>query len=155
MTDCIFCRIVEGTFSPAWPVWSDDRHVAFLTPFPNTVGFTVVVPRRHMDSHVLALPDDDFHALMAASRAVGRILERAFDVGRAALIVEGMGVNHAHTKLVPLHGVHRGFPWEARLSVRRDFYDLYPGYIASHDGPPADPASLDEAAAKIRAAAAE
>ena len=155
MNDCIFCRIVAGRQEPAWPVWSDERHVAFLTPSPNATGFTVVAPRRHVPSHVLALPDEDFFALMAASRTVSRILERAFGVGRAGLIIEGMGVDHAHTKLVPLHGVAAGEPWRPTLSTRRDFYPQYPGYIASHDGPPASASDLDMAAAAIRAAARE
>ena len=54
---------------------------------------TVVAPRRHLDSHVLRLHEDDFLALMLASREVARLLETAFHVERAALMIEGLGVD--------------------------------------------------------------
>jgi hypothetical protein len=36
----LFARIVRGEL-PQWRVWEDDQHVAFLTPYANTPGFTV------------------------------------------------------------------------------------------------------------------
>jgi diadenosine tetraphosphate (Ap4A) HIT family hydrolase len=44
--DCIFCSIVRKT-SPAHILWEDDNHMAFLSIFPNTPGFSVVIPKRH------------------------------------------------------------------------------------------------------------
>lgn len=37
---CIFCQIVEGK-APCHKVWEDEHHLAFLSIFPNTDGFTV------------------------------------------------------------------------------------------------------------------
>ncbi len=39
---CIFCQIVEGK-APCHKVWEDEHHLAFLSIFPNTDGFTVVI----------------------------------------------------------------------------------------------------------------
>ena len=150
MKTCIFCNIVAGIHKPAWPIWEDGAHLAFLTPFPNTAGFSVVIPKTHRNSHVFGLGDDDFVSLMHASRAVQEVLARAFQVGRVAMIVEGMGVDHAHTKLVPLHGVPVDSPWSPRLSTRREFFDEYQGFVASHDGPPADAAELSMLQRRIR-----
>lgn len=53
--DCIFCSIVRKT-SPAHILWEDDNHMAFLSIFSNTPGFSVVIPsgitdRRSLCSH--------------------------------------------------------------------------------------------------------
>ena len=35
--DCIFCKIVSGEM-PSHKIWEDDRHLAFLSIFPNLKG---------------------------------------------------------------------------------------------------------------------
>ena len=83
-------------------VWEDARHLAFLSRRPNTLGFTVVLPKAHFPSYVFDLPDDDLHALVDAARTVARMLDRHFaDVGRTGLILEGFGVDHAHAEADP------------------------------------------------------
>lgn len=44
---CIFCQIVEGK-APCHKVWEDEHHLAFLSIFPNTDGFTVVIPKKNI-----------------------------------------------------------------------------------------------------------
>ncbi|MEI9914244.1 MAG: hypothetical protein WDN66_04710 [Candidatus Saccharibacteria bacterium] len=44
MSDTIFDKIIAKTM-PAWIIWEDDSHMAFLTPFPNTPGVSVVIPK--------------------------------------------------------------------------------------------------------------
>ena len=56
---CIFCEIVKGNIKSKGILWEDKKHMAFLTPFPNTEGFTVVVPKKHFGSDVLDMPDKD------------------------------------------------------------------------------------------------
>jgi histidine triad (HIT) family protein len=46
MKDCIFCKIVKGK-APAHKIWEDKKHLAFLSIFPNTEGFTVVITKKH------------------------------------------------------------------------------------------------------------
>lgn len=148
---CLFCEIVGGR-ERSWPIWSDDGHLAFLSPFPNTEGFTVVVPKKHLSSDLFGLDGADYLALMAATREVGRVLARGLSVGRVAMIGEGLGIDHAHTKLAPLHGVAPGAPWKPIRSTRRDFYVRYEGFVASHDGPPASVEALDRIAKMVRSA---
>lgn len=150
MSECLFCRIVAGD-EPARIVWEDNGHVAFLTPYPNTPGFTVVATRTHRGSYVLELAPPEFAGLLEASRAVGRLLDRAFGVARTALIAEGYGVDHAHTKLVPLHGTTPG-AWRPIRSRVGTWSDHYEGYVSSHDGPRMSDAELDAIADRIRAA---
>jgi diadenosine tetraphosphate (Ap4A) HIT family hydrolase len=150
-SSCFFCRLVAG-LEPSWKIWEDEEHLAFLTPFPNTPGFTVVAPKKHLGSYVFSLEDAEFTALLRAARKVGLILDRALGTRRTGLIAEGMGIDHAHVKLTPLHGIPEG-PWKSVRSTVRTFYTRYEGYIASHDGPRMSDEELTALAERIREAA--
>ena len=147
--DCIFCKIVKGEV-PAHKIWEDDKHLAFLTIFPNTLGFTVVVTKEHYPSYAFELPDEVLSGLVLASKKVGKLLDKKLDdVGRTAMIFEGYGINHIHSKLIPMHGT-RDKDWHPIKSDVGKFFDKYEGYISSHDYKRADDAQLAEIAKKIR-----
>ncbi len=131
--DCLFCKIVTGAI-PCWKVFETESHLAFLTPFPNTPGFTVLIPKAHLPSAILSLPHEDYLALMSAAKAVAGVLERAFHCKRIGLVAEGMGVDHAHVKLIPMHGIPDG-PWKPLISEEPHFTEIYEGYLTTHDGP--------------------
>src|SRR5437764_14697864 len=104
MYQCVFCEIVAGK-TPADVVWEDKKYLAFLSIFPNTEGLTVVIPKKHYESYASNLPDDVLQELIHTVKKVAKLLDRTFeDVGRSALIMEGFGINHMHTKLILLHG---------------------------------------------------
>ena len=86
--DCLFCKIVKGEI-PSHKVWEDEKHLAFLTIFPNTPGFTVVITKDHYDSYVFDLPEDILKDLVIASKKVGKLIDSKFeDVGRTGMIFE-------------------------------------------------------------------
>lgn len=148
MEDCIFCKIVKGDI-PANKIWEDDKHLAFLTIFPNTPGFTVVVTKEHYSSYAFDLPDEILSELVLASKKVGKLIDSKLeDVGRTGMIFEGFGVNHIHSKLFPMHGTKGG--WKEIIGRPDKFFDQYEGYISSHDYKRADDAQLAEIAKKIR-----
>ncbi|KAJ2331020.1 hypothetical protein GGI00_003446 [Coemansia sp. RSA 2681] len=145
--DCIFCRIVAGT-APSHKVLEDELHVAFLSIFPNTPGFTVVIPKAHMHSDVLALDDGAYTALLLFTKRVDKVLRKGLNVDRCALIIEGLMVPHAHAKLIPLHGL------DGRSTVLSEgttaFSETYAGYVTSMEGPRMSDQRLDAVAAAIR-----
>lgn len=57
MTDCIFCKIVEGTL-PSRKVYEDDQVVAFWDARPTAPIHILVVPRRHIPT-LNDLPEGD------------------------------------------------------------------------------------------------
>ena len=148
MQDCIFCKIVKGEM-PCHKIWEDEKHQAFLTIFPNTPGFTVVVTKEHFDSYAFDLPDKILTNLVLASKKVGKLLdEKLEDVGRTGMIFEGFGVNHIHSKLFPMHGT-KSDVWEQHIGKPYKFFEKYEGYISSHDYERADDKWLAEIAKKI------
>ena len=95
MNHTIFDDIVSGKMK-SWKVWGDEEFLAFLTPFPNTPGFTVVIPKHNPGDYVFSLDDELYSEMMLAVKKVANILEKAFDTLRVALIFEGTGVAHVH-----------------------------------------------------------
>ncbi len=150
MTDCIFCDIVAGR-APSHIIWEDEKHLAFLSIYPNTEGFSVVVTKEHHPSYVFDLPNEVLTGLILAAKQVGKLLdERLGDVGRTGMILEGYGVDHAHAKLFPMHGTAGETEWQKRPSSVDKYFTEYEGYISSHDYKRADDGALAELAKKIR-----
>ena len=138
---CIFCDIAKGGVRPF--VWEDEKHVAFITPFPNTPGVTVVITKEHHSSYIFDLPEPVRAGLVEAAGKVAKLLDKLPGVGRTALVFEGFGVNHIHAKLYPLHGTD--IPeWKPINSNSDSFTETYQGCISSHDGPRWDEARLLE-----------
>ena len=147
MQRTIFDDIVDGSMK-SWKVWEDDEFLAFITPFPNTPGFTVVIPKRNPGDYVFALDDALYVRFLAATKRVAKLLEQAFDTPRVALVFEGTGVAYVHAKLIPLHGelASKTNVW----SDDKEFNELYRGWITTAEGPQMDEMRLNEIQEKIR-----
>lgn len=143
----LFDKIISGEI-PARIVWEDEEHLAFLTPFPNTPGFTVLIPKKYEGDYVFSMSDTAYGKLMQATKKLANILERAFKTPRVAIIIEGTGVAYVHIKLIPLHGELAGQTnvW----SKQTEFYEVYRGWLTSAEGPKMDDSRLDEIQSKIR-----
>jgi histidine triad (HIT) family protein len=131
-------------------IWEDEQHLAFLSIFPNTAGFSVVITKPHYPSYAFDLPDEVLTSLVLAARQVGSLLDRRLeDVGRTGMILEGFGVDHAHARLFPMHGTMTA-AWRPLSRPADKYFHQYEGYISSHDHRPADDQELAALARKIR-----
>lgn len=126
----VFSRIIAGEL-PGRFVWRDDEVVAFLTINPITTGHTLVVPVAEVD-HWLDCEPPLLALLTKVARHVGAAQMAAFSPTRVGLIVAGLEVPHTHLHVLP-------FDTEGDLSFARAQLDP-------------DPAVLDEAAERLRAA---
>jgi histidine triad (HIT) family protein len=126
----LFTKIIDGEL-PGRFVYRDDRCVAFLSINPLQPGHTLVVPIEEIDHWIDADVELNTH-LMAVSQKIGIALQEAFSPAKVGLMLAGLEVPHLHIHLVPIGGVH----------------DLD---FANADTSP-DPAQLDDAAERIRAA---
>lgn len=151
--NCIFCEIAKGNIEQDRVFWQDDNFMAFLSLYPNTSGFAVVIPKKHYDSDCLALPDKVLQKFILASKKASNILLKYFsDVGRVGLIMEGTGINHAHIKLFPMHGTEdlKKGVWHQYPSYKSGYFKKYKGYIVSTGGSKANEKKLKELAEKLR-----
>ncbi len=126
----IFTKIIHGEL-PGRMVYEDDTVVAFLTIAPIRPGHTLVVPRREVDDW-LELNHDERTALWAAAATVGRAIDAVWSPRKVAALLLGLEVPHVHVHLIPI---------DSEDQVRLELADTDP-----------DPASLDDAQARIRAA---
>ncbi len=150
---CIFCEIASGRMKTSGVFWEDSEFMAFLSIDPNTEGFSCVIPKAHFGSDVLKMPDDALQRFILVSKKVAGILENYFeDTGRVGLIMEGTMIDHAHIKLVPMHGTEYMKRGELKqiLSGKEFWFPKYEGWISSGSGPMADPEKLAELAEGIR-----
>ncbi|MBI2667229.1 HIT family protein [Candidatus Woesearchaeota archaeon] len=149
-TDCIFCKIVNGEI-PSHKIWEDEKHLAFLSIFPNTDGFSVVITKEHFPSYAFNLPDKILSDLVIATKKVAKLIDSKLeDVGRTGMIFEGFGIDHVHTKLFPMHGTADMTKWKEIKSNVDKFFTKYEGYISSHDFKREDDKKLKKLAEKIR-----
>lgn len=150
MKDCVFCKIASGK-APSHKIWEDDKHLAFLSIFPNTEGTTVVITKDHHTSYAFDLPDEVLSGLILATKKVAKLLDSKLDdVGRSAMVFEGYGIDHIHAKLFPMHGTADMKEWKNIESHVAKYFDKYEGYVSSHDYERADDAKLAELAKRLR-----
>lgn len=139
MKECIFCKIVKGEL-PCEKIWEDKNNFAFLDANPNTKGMTLVITKKHFDSYAFDMPDKAYSDLMLSTKKVAKILEKGLGVKRVAIVMEGMGVNHIHIKVYPMHGLEGKF--RNMEHDKRIFFKEYPKYISTLLGPRASPEEL-------------
>ena len=126
----IFTRIIQGEL-PGRFLWRDDKAVAFLTIAPIQPGHALVVPIEEVDHWIDGDPELNAH-LMAVSQKVGAAIQEVFQPTKVGLMIAGLEVPHVHLHLVPIH----------------ELRDL--DFARANQNP--DPAAMDEAADRIRAA---
>lgn len=129
----VFTKIIEGEI-PGRFVWQDERCVAFLSIEPLGPGHTLVVPREEYD-HWIDLPEDLAAHLMVVSWRIGRAVDAVWRPRRVGQMIQGFEVPHTHVHVWPANSVEQF-------------------QFANADRHP-DPAAMDEAAERIRAALAE
>ena len=129
----IFTRIINGEL-PGRFVWRDELCVGILSIAPLAPGHALVIPRKEVD-HWLDLDDELSQHLFASAQAIGKAIQQAFSPVKVGLMIAGLEVRHVHLHLVPIKALH----------------DL--DFSRQNRNP--DPAMLDDAAAKIRAALGE
>ncbi|XP_072020392.1 uncharacterized protein [Amphiura filiformis] len=134
----LFAKIVRNE-EDHWRVWEDDDHVAFLTPFPNTPGFTVLVPRRHISSDIFALESEDYKKLITAAREVANLLKTSLEAQHCAVIFEGCEIDYAHVKLIPVFGSDIR---SQMATSKAEYSKTYTGFVSSVDGHKADDSEL-------------
>lgn len=145
----IFDKIVDGSIS-SFRVWEDDAYLAFLTPFANTLGVTVVIPKQNPGEYVFAMDDAAIAGLMSAAKKVARALEQGLGVQKVAAVFEGEAVPHVHVKLYPMHHVTAD---RSQFPKQQPFFPSYPGYIMTADGPIMSQEDLSAIQQKIQKAA--
>lgn len=145
--ECIFCKVLSGEVESA-AIYEDKKYLAILDLFPNCEGMTVLIPKKHAGSDVFDMEDREYIELMKTSKKIAKKLEKGLGVKRVAMVCEGMGIDHMHVKLYPLHGLKSKFveSW----ADKNIYFKKYEGYVTTLLGPKAEMKKLKELAKKIK-----
>ncbi len=145
--NCIFCKIIRGEI-PSVKIWEDEDYIAILDNQPNTEAMTLVIPKMHFDSYIFDMPKAAYKDFMITTKKVAKLIEKSLKVQRVAMAMEGLGVNHAHIKLYPLHGLDEKF--EEIWAKDKVYFEKYQGYLTTQTGPMKTQEELEKIANKIR-----
>ncbi|WP_018024821.1 HIT family protein [Corynebacterium ulceribovis] len=126
----VFTRIISGEL-PGRFVYRDEKVVAFLTIEPIAYGHTLVVPIDEVDRWTDLEPELWAH-LNDVAQKIGVAVRECFGSERAGYLIAGFEVPHTHIHVFPANDMS--------------------GYDLSKVNRNPDPAEMDAAAEKLRAA---
>ncbi len=124
MIKSIFEKIADREI-PGYIIWEDENHIAFLTIEPHAPGHTLVVSKINNGDDIFELTDENYQALLLASKKVGKILKEKMKTERVLMWVEGFEVAHVHIHLIPAnrgHGITKP-PVKASQEELKSVYD--------------------------------
>lgn len=105
MADSIFTKIITGEI-PSHKIYEDEWTLAFLDIHPVTEGHTLVIPKKQIE-FVWDLPDEDYRAVMDASKKVALRLREVLGTKFIGERIVGVDVPHAHVQLIPFDTVEQ------------------------------------------------
>ncbi|MBW3110600.1 MULTISPECIES: HIT family protein [Bacillaceae] len=112
MSDCIFCKIIDGEI-PAMKVYEDDHVLAFLDISQVTKGHTLLIPKVHKENVYELTPDIASHLFSVAPKIANSIKAEFNPVGMNLLSnageEAGQSVFHFHMHFIPRYGNGDGF----------------------------------------------
>ncbi|MFC0475055.1 HIT family protein [Robertmurraya beringensis] len=121
MSDCIFCKIVNGDI-PAAKVFENDHVVAFLDISQVTKGHTLIIPKVHKENLYELTPEISSELFKVAPKIANAIKDAYRPVGLNLVNNNGekagQSVFHFHMHLIPRYGEGDGFGavWKSNQS---------------------------------------
>jgi histidine triad (HIT) family protein len=104
MTDCLFCRIVNGEI-PSFRIYEDDAVIAFLDIKPVNPGHVLVVPKKHSDGFHDADPETLKRLIVAAQKVANGVATAmgttGFNLEENNGAIAGQVIPHLHLHVVP------------------------------------------------------
>lgn len=121
MSDCIFCKIVNGDI-PSAKVFENEHVVAFLDISQVTKGHTLIIPKVHKENVYELTPEISQHVFEVAPQIANALKATYNPVGMNLVNNNGeqagQTVFHFHLHLIPRYGEGDGFGavWKSHQS---------------------------------------
>lgn len=97
MTDCIFCKIVEGSI-PSYKIYEDSKYLAFLDISQVTDGHTLLIPKKHCR---WVWDIDDIGEFFQVAKKIVKNMQKVTGEDFVMSLMWGRDVHHGHLHLVP------------------------------------------------------
>ena len=119
MSDCLFCKIINGDI-PSIKVYEDEHVYAFMDIMPLTKGHTLLIPKTHCQD-LFDMPEDVARNFYAAAPKVANAIKVAFNPAGMNTVnnngaAAGQTVFHYHLHLIPRYDETDGLKvqWHSR-----------------------------------------
>ena len=123
MSDCLFCKIIDGSI-PSYTVYEDDKVKAFLDINPNNDGHLLVIPKEHK-ANLYEMDDDTLiYMLNIIREKLKRILSDKLNIDGLTISQNndyGQEVKHFHIHVIPRYKNDK-FPLASNCSKVEDVY---------------------------------
>lgn len=100
----IFEKIIAHEI-PAYIVWEDEKHIAFLDIKPINPGHLLIVPKKVVGD-ILDMNNQEYTDLFLQAKDLAISLRKATNAKRIGYVVEGFGVEHVHIHLIPINAIY-------------------------------------------------
>ena len=135
MSNCIFCSIVAREI-PAFRVFEDEEHIAFLDIFPAALGHTLVIPKKHSaDIHeITAL---EYGALASRTKSVADLIQEKLDTDGVTIMQMNkaagwQSVFHTHFHVIPRFTADNlNQPWKPTATSQDELNEIHVRIIQS------------------------
>ncbi|QUG42733.1 HIT family protein [Psychrobacillus sp. INOP01] len=112
MSECIFCKIIDGSI-PSAKIYEDEHVYAFMDIMPLTKGHTLIIPKNHKEN-VYDLSEEEASNLFKVVPKIASVLKDNFGpVGMNLLnnngAPAGQSVFHFHLHFIPRYDQTDGF----------------------------------------------
>lgn len=97
MSDCIFCKIINGEI-PSYKIYEDENYLAFLDIFPAVEGYTLVVPKKH---YRWVWDVEDISGYFAVCKKIAQHYQKVNNHEHVYSMIIGEEVPHAHVRIIP------------------------------------------------------
>lgn len=127
-------------------IYENARLSIGLSRYPTTRGQLVAqLGQSICDTDLFSLDCGSFLGIMQTISEVAAACCQAYNVQRCALVTEGSD----SIAIIPLHGL--GQKWQPiTYDGKREFYEEFPGYVTSKEGPSMSESKLDEVCQQIQ-----
>ena len=123
MSDCLFCKIIDGSI-PSYTVYEDDKVKVFLDINPNNDGHLLVIPKEHK-ANLYEMDDDTLiYMLTIIKEKLKPILSDKLNIDGLTISQNndyGQEVKHFHIHVIPRYKNDK-FPLASNCSKVEDVY---------------------------------
>ena len=106
--DCLFCKIVNKEI-PSYKIYEDDLVFAFLDINPDSVGHTLIIPKKHY-LDIDEIPIEVFSHIIEVTKDLKKLLYEKLNCDGLTLIQNNgdiQEVKHFHLHLKPYYNENK------------------------------------------------
>jgi histidine triad (HIT) family protein len=135
MSACIFCSIVNGEI-PAFRVYEDEDHIAFLDIFPAALGHTLVIPKKH-SADIHEISGTAYGVLASRAKVVADLIQTKLATDGITIMQMNraagwQSVFHTHFHVIPRFTADNlNQPWKPTAASQDELIEIHSRIIQS------------------------